>query len=532
MPTLLKNKPLLIVSAFIILSDLLFIAINYYSALNAVNADTRRWAKEAQHVFALSMEAKATSMQQLASFVANIPQVQKLFHQAQLVNDQPDSAAREAELSDIRSRLHAFVEPSWQQMTSQYDVRQLHFHFGPGSTSFLRVHRPEKHGDNMDEVRYTVVDVNRLHRPVKGFETGRVYSGIRGVVPVSMPDKDGRATHVGALEAGTSFTVMLKALAAELDSNIAVLLHEKHIRQNMWPEFVKKHFGENRTVDDYYVECSTAPTPRDFLSQSPVTTLLNSGHGAEFLAGDTPIQVGVFPLRDYRGTIDFNLPDSGAVVIWKDATEKWDLLRKSLFNNILYSLVALFFVEAALVVGWRLSQRHLRTIIRRQTRKLRELATHDALTGIYNRRAIERILIEETHRARRHGSPFAVLMFDIDHFKRVNDTFGHNAGDEVLRKVSETVTSLVRTTDRFGRWGGEEFLLLATDTDIEAAAVLAERIREAVAETRFTTAEPVTISLGVARYQPDETYENLVQRADTALYKAKDSGRDRVCVAD
>ncbi|WP_319471696.1 diguanylate cyclase [uncultured Pseudodesulfovibrio sp.] len=527
----MKNKALILVSTFIVLSDLLFILINYYSALNAINVDTRRWADEAEHVFALAMDAKSTSMQQLASFVANMPQVQKLFQQAKSVYDVPPVERDETRLSSIRSQLFDYVEPSWNRLTSSHDVRQLHFHFGPGSTSFLRVHRPDKYGDNMDQVRYTVADVNRMHAPVKGFETGRVYSGIRGVVPVKIRDSKERAVHLGALEAGTSFTGMLKVLSTELDSNIVVLLHKSHVQRNMWPDFVRNHFKKNSIVGNYYIEGSTSPSAWNFLSQQEVADLVESGEDSAFMNSDKPVQVAVFPLRDYRGMRDWSLPSVGEIVIWRDATEKWEVLRSSLMNNIFYSFFALIVIEIILILGWRFSQRHLKMVIKRQTRKLRKLARQDGLTGLYNRRTIEEFLKGETSRASRHGSVFSVIMFDIDFFKNINDTYGHNAGDEVLKGVSSCAARLVRVTDRVGRWGGEEFLVVVPETSLEEAVVLAERIRNEVAAQQYRNAASVTVSLGVAQYQSDDSYDLLVQRADGALYEAKEGGRNRVVTA-
>lgn len=527
MGNLIKSKALYLVSAFIIISDLLFILINYYSAHNALNADTRRWANESKHVFALTMEAKATAMQQLAYFVANIPQVQQLFYQAKGVYGRTPSDEREAQLSSVRSQLFEYVEPSWKKMASTYDVRQLHFHFGPGSTSFLRVHRPDKYGDNMDAVRFTVVDVNNKHKPTKGFETGRVYSGIRGVVPVVIRDSTDREIYVGALEAGTSFTGILKTLSTELDSNLVVLLHKEHVQKNMWPGFVKSHFKENDIVGNYYIECSTTPASRAFLSQQRVLDLVESGEGSSFIRGDAPMQVAVFPLRDYRGMTDYHLPNSGVIVIWKDAAEKWDILRASLRNNIIYSFFALIVVELLLIVGWKLSQRHLKMTIKRQTLKLRKMAREDGLTGLYNRRTIEEFLCAEVSRSMRYCAAFSVVLFDIDHFKKVNDTYGHNVGDEVLKSVSACAAGLVRITDKIGRWGGEEFLIVAPETSVNEAVVLAERIRCGVAALQHKNAAPVTISLGIAQYQKSESYESVVQRADAALYTAKESGRNR-----
>ena len=527
-----KVKPLLIVSAFLILSDLLFIILNYYSTLDAIKSDTRRWGTEVQHVFSLSLDAKATGMQQLAFFVANIPKVQKIFNQAKMVREQSPLEADNPELSSLRSQLFEYVEPSWKLLSEQYDVRQLHFHFGPGSTSFLRVHRPEKYGDNMNEVRFTVVDANKYGKTTKGFETGRVYSGIRGVVPVRIKDENGQYIHVGALEAGTSFTGMLRILSSELNSSIAVLLSRDHVQENMWHDFVDKHFCKNCIVENFFIESDTDPKSKDLLSREYVAKLLKEGKGSVFISGEQPLQICVFPLRDYRGTIDTSLPDSGAIVVWRDASEKWALVKANLKQNIGFSLVALLFVETALIFGWRLSHRHLNTVIQKQTCTLRELTRRDVLTGLLNRRALEEYLKEEMSRFARIGSPFSVVMLDVDHFKNVNDTYGHNAGDDVLVKLGAVVLKIIRLTDRFGRWGGEEFILLLPQTQSEDASVLAERIRKQVAKTKYDNSDPVTVSLGVAEYKPDESLAMFLRRADDALYRAKEEGRNRVVVAD
>ena len=532
MPRRIKLKPLMIVSAVIILSDFLFILINYYASLNAIQEDTRRWTKEVQHVFSLSLDNKETSMQQLAAFVANMPKVKKLFYEAETIYRESHNANKDRDLASIRKELYEYVRPSWVSMTSQYDVRQLHFHFGPGSTSFLRVHKPKRFGDNMDQVRFTIVDVNKFHKPVKGFETGRVYSGIRGVVPVEHTNKAGETVYVGALEAGTSLTGMLQALSDEQDCEIAVLLGDEHVRANMWPEFIASHFGQEMIIGSYFMEGVTSPDSHKFLSQTLVGSLLEAQVGSKFITGDQVWQVGAFPLRDYRGTIDPSLPNSGVVVVWRDAAELWQILRNTLWINIGYSLLALIIVETALIVGWRLSQRHLDAIIERQTHELKEMATHDGLTDILNRKAIEQNLTEEADRSIRHGSPFSIIMFDIDYFKKVNDSYGHNAGDEVLKRVSACVANLIRTTDKVGRWGGEEFLVLVPETPLEEAMILAERIRKAVEATRYAIAAPVTVSLGVAQFEANESGEGFVKRADTALYQAKEGGRNRAVYAD
>ena len=158
-------------------------------------------------------------------------------------------------------------------------------------------------------------------------------------------------------------------------------------------------------------------------------------------------------------------------------------------------------------------------------------ALYDRLTGVANRRYFEDLLEREMHRAARDGHPFTLVMFDLDHFKRVNDTFGHNVGDEVLQEVTNRVVSRLRDSDVLGRWGGEEFMVLLPVTDATRGAEVAETLRARVAEAAFPEAGTVTISLGVAEYRSGEAGKDLVRRTDEALYRAKGAGRNRVEVA-
>jgi diguanylate cyclase (GGDEF)-like protein/PAS domain S-box-containing protein len=166
---------------------------------------------------------------------------------------------------------------------------------------------------------------------------------------------------------------------------------------------------------------------------------------------------------------------------------------------------------------------------------LRSQAATDPLTGVANRRSFESTARREVERARRYAKPFAVLALDIDHFKRVNDTYGHDIGDIVLKSMAEVCLTKLRATDILARLGGEEFAMLLPETDIEAAATLAERMRVAIETSPIATAKgalPITVSLGVAQHAPNEpTIDAAMKRADEALYEAKRTGRNRVVVA-
>ncbi len=166
-------------------------------------------------------------------------------------------------------------------------------------------------------------------------------------------------------------------------------------------------------------------------------------------------------------------------------------------------------------------------------RKLFKMAATDPLTGLYNRRYFMPLAEKEFERAARYGDPFSILMMDIDHFKEVNDRFGHRTGDRVLISLSAVITSVCRASDLLCRYGGEEFVALLPATNLDGAVSTGEKIRARIGAEAFDTGEEplgLTISVGVASFRKnDVSMDRLLNRADEALYKAKEQGRNRVC---
>lgn len=203
----------------------------------------------------------------------------------------------------------------------------------------------------------------------------------------------------------------------------------------------------------------------------------------------------------------------------------------------LYDLVVTGMIVAAIVsalIAPVTSYRVLSLIQQLEaTRKdLEDISTHDYLTGIYNRR----FMVEQAGTilalGLRHRFPVSLVMIDIDHFKRVNDTHGHAAGDTVLVELARYVRSLIRVTDIFGRYGGEEFIIFMPHTTLKDAVKSANRIREGVGSQTFRGLT-ITLSMGISvASESTRTLDDLIDRADTALYRAKDNGRDRVEVSE
>lgn len=173
----------------------------------------------------------------------------------------------------------------------------------------------------------------------------------------------------------------------------------------------------------------------------------------------------------------------------------------------------------------------INTLLDQRHKTLEEKIKHDPLTGAYNREGIEESLTEAFHKWNVDGMPLALLLFDVDHFKNVNDTRGHSIGDNVLREISGLVSDHIRGTDRFARWGGEEFIIVCANTDIDQAFELAEKLRKRIDDARFVDNLRVTVSFGVATIRKGETLESLFNRTDLALYVAKNQGRNQVARA-
>lgn len=200
----------------------------------------------------------------------------------------------------------------------------------------------------------------------------------------------------------------------------------------------------------------------------------------------------------------------------------------ALFDGLLFTVVfgisqglLLTFIAASSWVSGDFKQ------VRQEAAWFQKLANHDSLTGLPNRRQVEHALHTAVVQSSRSGVPCAVLIIDIDHFKRLNDEFGHPAGDEVLRHIAARLRSELRAGNTLGRWGGEEFVVVAPQTELYEAQRLGERLRHAVRSEPAVGEHMITVSIGITVYRPGDSAEVLIARADQALYRAKQGGRDR-----
>lgn len=200
------------------------------------------------------------------------------------------------------------------------------------------------------------------------------------------------------------------------------------------------------------------------------------------------------------------------------------LLVSALF--VVFGLYAAVMLDRAERAGQALRESNAE--LERLKSELEHLVVADPLTGTYNRRKFHEVLDRAVSNATRHDHRFALLMIDVDHFKSINDTYGHQVGDEVLRNVCERIRGAVRSADQLFRVGGEEFCLLANVAGGEDIGPLAEKLRKVVADRPFAVVGNVTVSVGIANFMEGDTQESIYARADDAMYEAKRKGRNCV----
>jgi diguanylate cyclase (GGDEF)-like protein len=427
-------------------------------------------------------------------------------------------ALRQALARRDRARLLALTKPLFSDLKDGLGITHLYF-TGPDRVNLLRVHQPNRHGDIVN--RYTTLETERTGTMAHGVELGPLGTfTLRLVHPWYA---DGSHRLIGYVEFGMEIDHILQGMQDFLDAQVFVLISKEFLRRDDWEagmKMLRRAPAWDRFPDAVLgIQAAQALPPAvtvqftEGLPRPPGAVVL------EAVQDRTAYRLALSPLRDAAGRT------VGEMAVLIDVTHQVIGARRAIW---LGSALALAAAGVLFAFFWWLVGRIGRRI-ERDEQALHDLSTHDRLTGAWNRRWFDEMLAREMKRARRYGLPLSLVMFDIDRFKKVNDTRGHQAGDDLLAALSVYVSAHIRDSDSLARWGGEEFMLVAPNTDIEAARRLAENLRTLIERGDFGDAGRITCSFGVAQLQAGDTPENLTGRADAAMYRAKQEGRNRVC---
>ena len=402
------------------------------------------------------------------------------------------------------------------------DFAISHFYFsGPDRVNLLRVHAPNRHGDRID--RITTLAAEKNGTTSFGVEMGALGTFTLRVVTPWYNETTRQL--IGYVELGIEIDRVMQKLRDFFGIEVFVLIHKDYLDRKQWEDGMRTL---SRTPDwerfpSIVLGSQSLQDVPSILAErlargelGDSTSILEAAHlGASY-------KITFLPLQDAGGR------NVAHMVLIADVSQDKSAAFNTIFAGSLTALGAgiLLFCFFYWQVG-RIGRR-----IEADAQALEQLATQDGLTGLYNRRAFNALLEEEVARSRRFKHSLSLLMIDIDHFKRVNDTYGHQAGDAILQGLSERLTGQSRALDRVCRYGGEEIAMILPETD--DAVGLAERLRAAVEEAPFDIGTgkvvSITVSIGAACCPGDaDTAPTLVSAADTALYDAKEGGRNRAC---
>ncbi|WP_168203441.1 sensor domain-containing diguanylate cyclase [Oceanispirochaeta crateris] len=446
----------------------------------------------------------------MANFI-NLNQIQK----ESVLEVLYDASLTEDELvkNELRATLLRQLSPLYNNLKT-FNFRQLHFHTAD-NLSFLRFHKPETYGDDLMGIRLSVEYVNREKKSISGFEEGRIFNGYRNLYPLMYNEK-----HIGSVEISISIAAIIDQIANLYHQESQFILLKSVVLEKVFsseqsnysewtidPRFVlDKGLVENYSLADHILKKDS-----DRIAKSLSSSLLDGEPFSIEVNYDQEKRVLSFlPIRNFTG-------NTVAYLFLNSDNERLVELRRS-FWLITSSFLCLIVLLAFIVVYSTYTGR-----------RIKYMAFNDQLTGISSRRMILTKLKEEYLRSKRYGTVFSICMIDIDHFKNVNDTYGHMIGDHVLKELATVVIKNIRSTDHFGRYGGEEFILILLETEGDAALHFLDDLRLKIAQHQFATIGNLTISGGIATYTHKyECSEDLIDDADKNLYLAKKNGRNQV----
>ncbi|HHU37494.1 MAG TPA: GGDEF domain-containing protein, partial [Treponema sp.] len=345
--------------------------------------------------------------------------------------------------------------------------------------------------------------------PVIAYEEGRIYNGYRFVYPLIY-----NGIHCGSVEISFSMKSFITILSQLEASDYYFGIKKSAVEDVLFKEnryrYIDSFFSPNFLFDQEVIPTNT--NDEIFTNSSnELTSILDSDTSGGYVVAYKGKQklVLVNFIQNLAGDpVACFISVSDETVHEKLARDNWQVSAISLIIFIVLVVTAFLLIK--------------------EREKLKFLSLTDMLTGLNNRNAILHIMEHELDRAKRYKRALSIMMIDIDNFKQVNDRYGHAEGDEVLRNLAKLMRSALRTSDYASRWGGEEFLVLLTDTSFEAATIASEKFCAEVSSSYLSNFIPVTVSIGVSTYVDVDTIDSLVARADKALYDAKRQGKNRV----
>ncbi|WP_277640244.1 cache domain-containing protein [Wolinella succinogenes] len=428
-----------------------------------------------------------------------------------------DSKVIEAIKRGDREQLHHLTLPLFNLLKEKDpELENMHFHT-PENRSFLRLHRPETFGDDLSQERPLIALINQSGAARSAIEVGRYGFGYR----VGIPIMEGM-THLGVLEFGVRLEAFSRMLLDEFGVRSAILVDKKKIQ--FFYESNPERDPHAKTLGEYtfykgFGDLIESEEDWGRVQKNYLYKKVGENHYIIFKGAE---------LQDSKGeNIGILLINKNINYYMNQASRLWGVALA--IGGVLWLLIL-----GILRFGYHRYEERMRLYeawLLEKNQTLEHLSFFDHLTQIANRRALEERIRKSISRFELERQSFSMVIFDIDDFKRVNDTYGHGAGDEVLKQIARLAKESIRGEDMAGRWGGEEFVLYLHHASISSAHEIAERLRQKIARHAFDSRFNVTCSFGVSEFGEGMDFDSLISRADEALYEAKRQGKNQTILA-
>lgn len=426
--------------------------------------------------------------------------------------------------SGDRDSILDYISPLYNELNDDYNI--THFYFtGIDRVNIVRAHAPKRFGDTIN--RTTTINAQKSVAMSHGVELGSLGTLTLRVVS---PWYSNSGEQIGYLELGMEIDHIIDRLQNILGFDIALFIHKEYLKEDTWKEGMKV-LGRNIEWDQFKNLVATKqiinPFFDSFIKQKDEHNTPFSGAIQSFENKESTFWLLSVPVYDVQGHTVASLLMLANTTFESNVAQR-TIVTVGIIIFILAGALLLFFIQQTNKVIHRMSH---------DENLLKAMASKDPLTNLYTRRIFNEHFKREVLNAKRYQTDVFIILIDVDHFKRVNDNYGHNAGDIVLKKVGELLLSLCRESDLACRFGGEEFVVLVKSGHFKEVKIMAERIRNTIENTPFDVgAEQVlsiTISAGIACYtEKTENCLDIISAADEALYRAKNDGRNRIYIAD